>query len=276
MADPGHHRLVGTPEGEPDPWGDQRGKGPAEKTDVLGIGVTPLDYSEIENLLIEWLNGDGCRTVMTMSFPMVGEYVRRLDYRHAIDESQVVLPDGMAVVWLSRLFAGASIRERLSGPDFFLRFSRTAAEMGLRYCLLGSTPEVLDRMKRRLGEEFPGIVVSGAISPPFGEWNEKVDADLVKQVNESRAHVLWIGITAPRQEIWLDRQRSRLHPPIAAAIGAGFDFFAGTRKRAPLWMQRAGLEWLHRSVREPFRIFPRYIRNLPAVIRLILRRGKRI
>ena len=234
----------------------------------FGVPVSPLRYEDLEARVLEWMGGGRCRTVMTMSFPMLGPYRRNPEYHAAMNASEVVLPDGMAVVWLSR-WCGASIPERLAGPDFLERFSRVAAEQGLRYCLLGSTPEVLRRMAHRFEREFPGLVLAATISPPFGEWGPDVDKELVAAVNASRADILWVGITAPRQEIWLNRHRRHLTPPVAAAVGAAFDFFAGTRKRAPQWMRRMGLEWLHRVVREPLRLLPRYMRSLPAVFSIL-------
>lgn len=237
------------------------------RQNILGVPVSADPYSAIESSVLDWINGNECHTLMTMSFPMLGEYAQNAAYRAAIQASDVVLPDGMAVVWLSRI-CRKKIKRRLSGPDFFCRFSATASRHRLNYCLLGSTPEVLQSMKNRLKTEYPGITVSATISPPFGAWSSDIDDDLVEEVNKSRAHVLWIGITAPRQETWLNDQKNRLQIPVAAAIGAGFDFFAKTRKRAPSWMQRVGLEWFYRVLKEPGRMLPRYLCSLPAVAKL--------
>jgi len=239
----------------------------SRRQDVLGVPITADSYEMIESRVVKWTSGDTCHILTTMSFPMLGPYVNNKEYQAAIQASDVVLPDGMAMIWLSRLL-GSGIHRRLSGPDFFVRLAETASKLSFRYCLLGSTPEVLKRMHMRLKREYPGITVSGIISPPFGEWGPEEDNRLISRVNNSRAHMLWVGITAPRQEVWLHRQRQRLKVPVAAAIGAGFDFFAGTRKRAPGWMQDLGLEWLHRVGREPVRMLPRYLRSLPAVVKL--------
>ena len=239
-----------------------------------GVPISPQPYRELEDQALEWISGNRLRTIVTMSFPMLGPYFNRDDYRAAINGGDIILPDGMTMVWIARR-CGYRIPERLSGPDFFVRFSAAADREKLRYCLMGSTSPVLEKMRRRLAREFPGIVVADTISPPFGAWSPETESRLVSRINASQADVLWLGVTAPRQEIWLHRQGERLNVPLAAAIGAGFDFFAGTRRRAPAWMRRSGLEWLHRVAREPLRMLPRYLRSVPAVTRMILacRRG---
>ncbi|MDY0296409.1 MAG: WecB/TagA/CpsF family glycosyltransferase [Acidobacteriota bacterium] len=234
-----------------------------------GLPVSSRTYAELEADLLGWLDETRCRTIMTMSFPMLSPYRHTPEYREAIDNSEVVLPDGMAIVWMSR-WCKDRIRQRLSGPDFFEHFAQTASRQRLRYCLLGSTPQVLEAMRRRLAKEFPGIDVVATLSPPFGNWDEQIDKNLVAAVNRSRPDVLWVGITAPRQEIWLHRHKDQLRVPVAGAIGAAFDFFAGSRKRAPKWMQRWGLEWLFRVLQEPLRMLPRYLRSLPAAAGMIV------
>jgi len=219
-------------------------------------------------MALDWISENRLRTIVTMSFPMLGPYHNRDDYRAAINGGDIVLPDGMAMVWFARK-CGHPVPERISGPDFFVRFSATADLEKLRYCLMGSTPAVLESMRRRLAEDFPGIVVADTISPPFGKWSPETEEQLISRINACHAHVLWLGITAPRQEVWLHRHGKRLNVPLAAAIGAGFDFFAGSRRRAPAWMRRHGLEWLHRIIREPLRMLPRYLRSIPAATKMI-------
>jgi len=235
----------------------------------MGLPISSCNFSTLKTNMLEWIRKRRCHTVMTMSFPMLAPYQQDADYHDAIDHSEVVLPDGMAVVWMSR-WCGDPIRERLSGPDFFELFSQTASMYQMRYCLLGSTPEVLKAMRLRLLNEYPGITVSASISPPFGDWEEQVDRELVTAVNNSHADILWVGITAPRQEVWLHRQRNQLTVPVAVAIGAAFDFFAGTKKRAPNWMRRCGMEWLYRIMQEPLRMLPRYLRSLPTAVKILI------
>jgi N-acetylglucosaminyldiphosphoundecaprenol N-acetyl-beta-D-mannosaminyltransferase len=242
-----------------------------EKINVGGIGITAATPEEIVAECARHIeSGSTPLDVSTMSFPMMGEYERNSGYRAAIDHSDVVLPDGIMVVWLSKL-TRAGIHRRLSGPDFFVELSKAAAEIAPGYFFLGSTPETLQKIEEHLGREFPAIECKGAYSPPFGEWDSAEDRRIIEAINQSGADVLWVGFTAPRQEMWVHKHKHQLNVKLIAAIGAGFDFFAGTKKRAPLWMQKAGLEWLHRVVQEPARMGRRYIKGAPRFFKLVLR-----
>ena len=237
------------------------------KSKILGIPVTHSSYKDIEEYLLE--SGPKSRTVIdivTMSFPMIGVYEKNLSYRKAINESSVTLPDGIMMVWLSRL-SKARIKERISGPDFFRQFSKRANLEKIGYFFLGSTPEVLDKIQNRLAQEFPDIKWCGGYSPPFNSWPEKEEEKIIKIVNSSKSDILWVGLTAPKQEIWVCRNKARLHTRLVASIGATFDFYAGTRKRAPQLMQRLGFEWLFRILQEPFRMGPRYLSAIPGFLR---------
>lgn len=241
------------------------------KKQVGGIGITAASPEEILVAAARHVErGSSPLDVATMSFPMMGEYERNPDYRAAIDASDVVLPDGIMVVWLSKL-TRAGIARRLSGPDFFLELSKTMATIGAGYYFLGSTPETLRKIDQRLAREFPSIQCKGLYSPPFGEWDAEEDRRIIDAINQSGADVLWVGFTAPRQEMWVHRHKQQLNVKLVAAIGAGFDFFAGTKKRAPLWMQTAGLEWLHRVLQEPARMGKRYLVGAPRFLKLVVR-----
>jgi N-acetylglucosaminyldiphosphoundecaprenol N-acetyl-beta-D-mannosaminyltransferase len=130
---------------------------------------------------------------------------------------------------------------------------------------------VLERIVKRLRREFPHIEVCGVYSPPFKEeLSDEDDAVIVRRVNEARPDVLWVGMTAPKQEKWIYKNRHRLDVPLTAAIGAVFDFYAGTRKRAPEWVCRIGLEWLPRLLREPRRLFRRNFISSPMFLLMVL------
>src|SRR5690606_20611760 len=112
----------------------------------------------------------------------------------------------------------------------------------------------------RLQRDFPGLQVVGAIAPPWGEWSATLEDELVERINASGAQVVFVGLGCPKQEIWMDRQRGRIQG-VMIGVGAAFDFYAGTVRRAPLWMQKAGLEWTWRLWREPRRLLGRYLRT---------------
>ncbi len=242
-----------------------------KKIHVGGIGITASPPEAIVAESARHIeNGSSPLDVATMSFPMMGEYERNPDYRAAIDASDVVLPDGIMVVWLSKL-TGGGIKERLSGPDFFVDLSKAVEGVHPGYYFLGSTPETLRKIEARLARVFPAIACKGTYSPPFGEWDDEEDRRIIDAINQSGADVLWVGFTAPRQEMWIHKHKHQLKVKMVAAIGAGFDFFAGTKQRAPLWMQTAGLEWLFRVMQEPARMGKRYLVGAPRFLKLVVR-----
>jgi N-acetylglucosaminyldiphosphoundecaprenol N-acetyl-beta-D-mannosaminyltransferase len=168
------------------------------------------------------------------------------------------LPDGMPLVWASRLY-GRPIPERVSGPDFLLSLARAAAARGYRFFFLGATEPVLDAMSRNLRIAAPGLTVAGTLAPPFGTFSGEDDRRMAEAVNAARPDVLWVGMSAPKQETWLLRMGDRLHVRLGVGVGAAFDFFAGRVRRAPAWMRGAGLEWVWRLSQEPRRLWKRYL-----------------
>ena len=137
-------------------------------------------------------------------------------------------------------------------------------EGGARYFFLGSTEHVLRLITRRIAKEFPNIEVCGTMTPPFKpEFSEDDNREMVAAVNAAQPDVLWVGMTAPKQEIWIHKNLDKLQVPLIAAIGAVFDFYAGTKKRSSEFWQSLGLEWLPRFLREPRRLWERNLKSTP-------------
>lgn len=194
------------------------------------------------------------------------------DFRRLLRRSTLNLPDGRSVVWANRaLHRDAFVPDvRVYGPDLFLDVVALGRAAGLRHFLLGSTPYVLDRLARELGRRFPGATVVGTSSPPFRNLTESETAEQIRMLRSSGAQVVWLGLGTPKQ----DREAARLAaalPAVFCAVGAAFDFVAGTKKQAPAWMQQRGLEWSYRLATEPRRLWRRYLfgnaRFLKAVAR---------
>ncbi len=193
-------------------------------------------------------------------------------FKQALIGADILLPDGVGIVLAAKIL-GLDLVERVAGSDFFGELSRQANERGgIRYFFVGSTEDVLDKIVVRLGREFPNIEVCGVCSPPFkDELDEEDDAEIVRKINEARPDVLWVGMTAPKQEKWIYKNKDRLNVPLIGAIGAVFDFYAGTKKRAPEWVCSIGMEWLPRLLREPGRLFKRNFISSPLFLLMVLR-----
>ena len=187
--------------------------------------------------------------------------------RSALDEAWAVFPDGVPITWLLKR-SGTPGAERVCGIDLMPAVIERGIAHGLRHYLLGSTPEVLAKLERNLRDRLPGIKLVGSAGP-FG--NEATLDSVVAQICETEPHVVWCAFGAPKQELWMSRNAAALTPALVLGVGAAFEFHAGTKKRAPAWMQRSGLEWLFRLATEPRRLGPRYLTTNTAFCLLVAR-----
>jgi N-acetylglucosaminyldiphosphoundecaprenol N-acetyl-beta-D-mannosaminyltransferase len=190
----------------------------------------------------------------------------------ALKHSDLLLPDGKGILMAARAL-NFPIKERVTGSEFFYGLTVALAKQGgTRYFFLGSTNQVLKLITDRMIKEFPSIKVCGTLSPPFkAEFSDDENGEMVAAVNAAQADVLWVGMTAPKQEKWIYENRNKLQVPLIGAIGAVFDFFAGTRKRSSVFWQKLGLEWLPRFLREPQRLWERNLKSTPIFLYWIAR-----
>jgi exopolysaccharide biosynthesis WecB/TagA/CpsF family protein len=197
-------------------------------------------------------------------------------FKALLQRASINFPDGKSVVWTNKLLHRKTTipNDRVYGPDLFLDVFDKGQELGLRHYLLGSTPQVLSGLETELRRRFPKAAIVGAVSPPFRALTEQETAEQTARIVDSKAQVVWVGLGTPKQ----DREAARLAGDIPAtfvAVGAAFDFVAGEKKQAPMWMQRNGLEWLFRLATEPRRLWRRYLfgntRFLRATLREMLR-----
>jgi N-acetylglucosaminyldiphosphoundecaprenol N-acetyl-beta-D-mannosaminyltransferase len=194
----------------------------------------------------------------------------------SLKEADLLLPDGAGIIMAARAL-NLPIAERVAGFEFFQRLSESLAkDGGARYFFLGSSDHVLNLITQKLNKEFPEITVCGALSPPFKqEFGDEDNAAMVSAINAARPDVLWVGMTAPKQEKWIYEHRDKLHVPFCGAIGAVFDFYAGTKNRSSVIWQRLGLEWLPRFLREPKRLWERNMKSTPIFIWWVARENVR-
>lgn len=184
--------------------------------------------------------------------------------RAAYNEAFMNTPDGMPLVWeLHR--QGNPDAGRVYGPDLMLEMFGC----GLRHYLYGATPTTLLRLEMRLEKKFPDASIVGTYSPPFRALTEKEDDDVADRINAAKPDIVWVGLGAPKQELWMANMRSRLSAPMLIGVGAAFDFHAGHKPQAPAVMQSLGLEWLFRLGSEPRRLWRRYLRVVPGYLGLL-------
>ena len=216
---------------------------------LLGVRVDDVTYEEALAIIEGFIREGTPHQVVTVNPEFVMAARRDEEFRRILNAANLALPDGIGLVWASRLL-GRPLRERVAGSDLVPMIATLAAERGYRLFLLGAAEGVAAEAARRLREQNPGLVVAGtyAGSPAVEEEEE-----IVALVRAAAPHVLFVAYGAPQQDKWIARNLERLGVPVCMGVGGAFDFIAGVAKRAPLWVQRLGLEWLHRLLHQPWR-----------------------
>ena len=196
---------------------------------------------------------------------------RDLEFQAALHKANLVIVDGVGVSLMARV-VGIRLGPRITGSDYFHGVLNALQQRGSgRVFFFGSSQEVLGRIAKRFRVDFPSLTLCGVLSPPFGTWSEMENFRMVKVINDAKPDVLWVGMTAPKQEKWVEANRRQLYVPVIGSIGAVFDFYAGTYSRAPKWICDIGLEWAYRFIREPRRMWQRNFVSAPKFIWMVLR-----
>lgn len=191
------------------------------------------------------------------------------DFKGALREADAVVADGVGLALVSKL-CGRELGPRITGTDYFMTVMRALNERGGRVAFFGSSEQVLALLRARCAREFPEVTIVEAISPPWGTWSEVQDQQFIRRINSADVDVLWVGLTAPKQEKWVRRNLDALKVGAIGSIGAVFDYFAGTVVRAPKWFCDRGLEWAWRFAREPARLWERNLVSGPKFVVMAL------
>ena len=245
---------------------------------MLGYAIDATPGPEIVDEIMDLLARSGEQKWLACINPH--SYVVSLHderFASALRAADWLIPDGIGIVLASKALGG-KIRERFSGPDLFPALTRrlSAAHSDARVFFLGGSEETLDGIRRRMKRENPGVRVVGTYSPPFKpEYSDEDSAAMAAAVNATNADVLWVGLTAPKQEKWIFANRHRLDAKFIGAIGAVFDLYAGTIKDTPPKLQKHGLQWLSRLLREPRRLWRRTFVSAPIFVWHVLREKMR-
>lgn len=196
---------------------------------------------------------------------------RDAELRRIINDCALINADGMPVVWASRLL-GKPLKERVAGVDLFEALMRRSADKQWRVYLLGAREEVVSEVKRLYELKYPGLTVAGYRN---GYWSAEEEPGIVAQITEARADLLFVAISSPKKEHFLGQYQGQMKVPFAMGVGGTFDVAVGRVKRAPVWMQKSGLEWFYRFLQEPRRMFRRYFIEDMGFIRLFFKEALR-
>jgi len=228
------------------------------RVNVLGVGISAINLEQAVQEIERWIKEGARNYVNVCTVHTVMECQNDTRLRTIVNRSGLSTPDGMPLVWLSRL-QGFREAGRVYGPDLMLKLCERSVVTGHRHFFYGGAPGVADLLAEKLRTRFPGLQVSGTHSPPMRAADVQEIDDVLERINATAADIVWVGLGTPKQDFWVARHRPLLAAPALIAVGAAFDFHAGLLRQAPRWMQRSGLEWLFRLIHEPRRLAYRYL-----------------
>jgi N-acetylglucosaminyldiphosphoundecaprenol N-acetyl-beta-D-mannosaminyltransferase len=215
-----------------------------------------VTYRAVLYRIARW-QASGRRRYIVLTNPHSIMSCIRNDAMHAATNgAALTLPDGIGVLWAARILRCPQ-HGRITGPTLMLKMCDWGRQYGMRHFFYGGSPGVSKTLATRMVKRFPGLQIAGFYSPPFREMTAEEDETCIRAINDSRPDIVWVGLGAPRQEIWMARHVDRIVAHALIGVGAAFDFHSGNVRWAPEWVRRIGLEWLHRLATEPRRLWKR-------------------
>lgn len=181
---------------------------------------------------------------------------KNLELKEIVNNCEIINADGASILWANRIINGFSLKERVTGIDLFIRLVEEAPEKNHSIYLFGAKEDVVKKVKLIFEEKYPSIQIVGYRN---GYFTEEDELDIVKDIHDSKADILFVAFSSPKKEFWIDKYLKQMDIPFVMGVGGSFDIVAGLTKRAPIWMQKCGLEWFFRFIQEPIRMFKRYI-----------------
>lgn len=237
---------------------------------VLGVGIHPVSLEAAVGRVIGWAmeSNSRARSVCVSGVHGVIEAQDNTDFCQILNTADLNVPDGMPMVWIGRL-AGFRMMGRVFGPDLMLEVCKESSRRGMSHFFYGGNEGVAEELAMKMTNAFPGLKVSGTFCPPFRPLRDEERREIITTINKSQTDFLWVGLSTPKQERWMHEMLPHLSVKVAFAVGAAFDYNTGRLRRAPVWMQQTGLEWLFRLMQEPRRLFKRYLVNNPRFAALL-------
>lgn len=228
------------------------------KAHLLDVPYTLTDYERASAIIIDKGLAFTSYGVSALAVHGFVESVKHPEFRSALEKIDMIVPDGQPIKWALNYFCNAGLEERVAGPILTEHVVKKANKLGLRIYLYGSTSQTLQKMQSYLAKNYPNIVVCGTHSDRFREATNQEDEEDIAKINNAKPHVVLVGRGCPRQEKWVSNHVGKIYAPMMA-VGAAFDFMAGNIEHAPQWMKNAGLEWVHRLIQEPRKLWKRYL-----------------
>ncbi|OGO15160.1 MAG: glycosyl transferase [Chloroflexi bacterium RBG_16_48_8] len=228
-----------------------------KRENILGVGVSAINMQQALETIHAWITHRKPHYVCVTPAHSIMACYHDPGLRPIFNRSGLTTPDGMSIVWILRLLGHKHVK-RVYGPDLMHALCQTSIMHGYRHYFYGGAPGLVDDLEDRLKTAYPGLSVVGSHTPPFGSVSQEEEEWIKDHIQAAKPDILWVGISSPRQEIWMAEHVEILNVPVLIGVGAAFDFLSGRKKQAPRWIQRSGLEWLYRLASEPKRLWRRY------------------
>ena len=245
------------------------------RLNVLGVGVSAVNMDQALAQLRSWIDQRARMYVCVTGVHGVMESRRSSALQAIHNNAGLVVPDGMPLVWLLKL-AGYASADRVCGPELMPRFIRDSVARGDRHFFYGGSEAAIAALQKRVRAMAPGVCIAGAISPPYRPLSEAEDAAMVEAINAAKHDIICTELNTQKDERWIRALRDRLAAPALVGVGAAFDMEAGLVKRAPLFLRRTGFEWTYRLVKEPRRLWKRYLSSNPKFVLLAALQAARL
>lgn len=224
---------------------------------VLGIRVGAIQIPDVVARMESWIAGhNGSRFIAVTGMHGITEAQHDPEFAQILNSADLVVPDGMPLVWLGRK-QGHRLKRRVYGPELMQTFC-SATRSKYRHFFYGGAPAVAQSLATAMNSTY-SVTIAGTMSPPFRSLSDAEHKRVLSDINSTNADVLWIGLSTPKQERWMYRSRSGLNVPVMVGVGAAFDIHTGRTRQAPHWMREHGLEWSFRLCHEPRRLWRRYL-----------------
>jgi len=242
-----------------------------DKVNILGCLIDNVRFDAAVQKICDFVENRKNALIVTPNIDHVVKLIHDPEFRNIYTHANLVLADGMPLLWAAR-FLGTPIEERISGADLFSRLCEVSAKKGYKLFFLGGREGAATKAADVLRLKYTGVKIVGIYSPSFGFENIKEENDeIVKLIKDAKPDILFVGLGAPKQEKWICAHKNECRVPVSIGIGVSFEFVSGVIKRAPLWMQKAGLEWFWRLTMEPRRLWKRYLIDDPKFFWLIIK-----
>jgi N-acetylglucosaminyldiphosphoundecaprenol N-acetyl-beta-D-mannosaminyltransferase len=236
-----------------------------EYANVLGVNVSAIDLDRAVEMADRWISAENRGYICVTGVHGVMEAQSDPEFQHILNHAFINTPDGMPMSWVGRL-QGFSKMDRVFGPDLMASLCQLSIERNYRNFLYGGEPGVAELLKEKLENTFPGLQIVGTYTPPFRNLTSEEEEDIFGQLQTSRPHILWVGLSTPKQERFMARYIDRLQVPLLVGVGAAFDYHTGRINDCSDWIKSAGLQWFHRLLQDPRRLWKRYLKNNPAFL----------